>query len=147
MAGAAHPGAMAPPTPGRTRTAPPRQPASWPSHSRMRVYTLFGLTGIVYMVAGFVCLRVVWSLGQGEAAWQATMASMSNPFYIAFHWVTLVSVIFVGVRFFRLFPKAQPARIGPAKPPPRPVIHAMLYAVWIGLTALFVAILAGGLFQ
>ena len=147
MAGASHPGAMAPPIPGPTRTAPPRKPASWPSHPRMRVYTLFGLTGIVYLVLGFLCLRIVWALGQGETAWETTMASMSNPFYIAFHWVSLLSVLFVGVRFFRLFPKAQPARIGPLKPPPRPLIVAMLYAVWVGVTALFVTILLGGLFR
>jgi len=60
--------------------------------------------------------------------------------------VALASVLFVGVRFFRLFPKAQPPRIGPAKPPPGPVIHGMLYAVWIGVTVVFAAILAGGLF-
>ena len=37
-------------------------------------------------------------------------------------------------------------RIGPLKPPPRPLIHAGLYAAWIGITVLFSAILAGGLF-
>ena len=54
--------------------------------------------------------------------------------------------VFVGVRFFSLFPKAQPPRIGPAKPPPAPVILTMLYALWIGFTVVFAAILAGGLF-
>ena len=55
-------------------------------------------------------------------------------------------MIFVGIRFFRLFPKSQPARIGPAKPPPGPVILAGLYVAWIGVTLLYSAILAGGLF-
>jgi fumarate reductase subunit C len=59
--------------------------------------------------------------------------------------VAFAAVIFVGVRFFSLFPKAQPPRIGPAKPPPRPVLHAMLIAVWIGVTLLFALILSGGL--
>ena len=57
-----------------------------------------------------------------------------------------MSVVFVAVRFFRLFPKAQPAFIGPLKPPPRPLIHLGLYAAWLGVTALFVLILAGGIF-
>ena len=65
---------------------------------------------------------------------------------MVFHLLTLVSVVFVGVRFFRLFPKAQPPRIGPAKPPPAPVIVAGLYAAWIGVTLLFVLVLAGGIF-
>ncbi|MND05151.1 hypothetical protein D3C83_257690 [compost metagenome] len=60
--------------------------------------------------------------------------------------LALACVIGVGVRFFRLFPKAQPPRIGPLKPPPRGLILAGLYAAWIGVTVLFGAILAGGLF-
>jgi fumarate reductase subunit C len=74
------------------------------------------------------------------------MESLKNPLYIAFHIVCLVSVIFVAVRFFRLFPKAQPPTMGPVKPPPAAVIHGMLYVVWFGITALMTAILAGVLF-
>ena len=65
---------------------------------------------------------------------------------IALHIVLLAAVIFVGVRFFRLFPKSQPAKIGPAKPPPRPIIHAMLYAAWIAVSGGLALILAGGIF-
>jgi fumarate reductase subunit C len=137
---------MQPIRPSKTRTAPPSTPASWPSHPRMRVYSLFGWTGVVYLVTGLLILEIVWSLGKGPEAWEARMASLSNPAYLAFHTLALVSVLFVGVRFFRLFPKAQPAHIGPLKPPPRPVLHAMLYAAWAGVTVLLSAILAGVLF-
>jgi fumarate reductase subunit C len=137
---------MSPSQPGRTRTAPPQMPAQYPMSGRYRAYTLFDATGIVYLVLGLLILKVVWSLGNGAADWQAMMESFRNPIYIAFHAFSLVCVIFVGVRFFRLFPKAQPPRIGPAKPPPQPVIMGMLYAVWIGVTVVFGAILAGGLF-
>ncbi len=146
MAGAAHPHAMAPSKPGPTRTAPPQMPASWWSHPRIRTYLLFDATGIVYLLLGLVALRVVWALGAGPEVWDATIASLSSPLYIAFHVLGLVSVIFVGVRFFRLFPKSQPPRIGPAKPPPQLVILAGLYAAWIGLTLVFAFILAGGIF-
>lgn len=146
MAGPAHPHAMAPPRPGRTRTAPPQTPGSWPSHPRMRVYTLFGLTGIVYLLVGFVCLRVVWALGAGPQRYEAVMTNLGHPLYVIFHAITLASVIFVGVRFFRLFPKSQPAQIGPLKPPPGPVIQGMMYAIWALLTIAFAAILAGGIF-
>jgi fumarate reductase subunit C len=112
----------------------------------MRVYTLFGLTGVVYLLVGFVALRLVWALGAGPERYAQVLASYGNPLYIAFHAITLVAVVFVGVRFLRLFPKAQPANIGPLKPPPGPVIHAMLYVVWIGLTVVFGAILSGAIF-
>jgi len=146
MARAAHPDAMKPKTPGRTRTAPPMAPGEFPFAGRYRAYTLFDWTGIIYLLLGFVALRVVWALGDGESAWLAVQGQLENPLYLAFHLLSLVSVIFVGVRFFRLFPKAQPARIGPLKPPPQLVIHVALYAAWIGVAGGLALVLAGGIF-
>jgi fumarate reductase subunit C len=146
MAGPAHPDAMAPSRPGSTRTAPPQMPSSWWSHPRIRTYLLFDATGIAYLLLGGVALRVVWALGAGPQVWDETIASLRHPLYLAFHLLGLVSVIFVGVRFFRFFPKAQPPRIGPAKPPPPALIHVGLYLAWIAVTLVFGAILAGVLF-
>ncbi len=146
MAGPSHPDAMAPLRPGKTRTAPPQMPASWWSHPRIRTYLLFTATGFVYLLLGFVALHVVWALGDGPEAWDVAMASLEHPLYIAFHVLALAGVCFVAVRFFRLFPKAQPPRVGPLKPPPAPVIVATLYVAWLGATVVFAAILAGGLF-
>jgi len=146
MSRPAHPHAMSPHTPGKTRTAPPQIPASWWSTPRMRAYLAFDATGFVYLLVGFLAIRLVWALGDGEASYTAAQNALSNPIYIVWNIFALVCVLGVGVRFFRLFPKAQPASIGPAKPPPRPVIHAALYVVWIGITVLLSAILAGGLF-
>lgn len=143
MAGPAHPHAMAPPEPGPTRTAPPQTPSTWWSAPRIRTYLLFDATGIVYLLAGFVALRLVWALGQGPEAYNAVLESYSHPLYIAFHALTLASLVFVAVRFFRLFPKAQPKSIGPLKPPPGPVIKAGLYGAWIGVTLVLSAIIAG----
>jgi fumarate reductase subunit C len=121
-------------------------PASWWSAPRIRNYLLFDATGIVYLLLGFTALEVVWALGAGPEAWDAMFAMLAHPLFILFHAIGLVSVIFVGVRFFSFFPKAQPPRIGPLKPPPAPVILGGLYAAWIGLTVIFAAILAGGIF-
>ena len=137
---------MAPEKPGPTRTAPPNRPPQFPFAGRYRAYTLFDATGVIYLLLGFLALRVVWALGDGGAAWRAVLATFEHPLYLAFHALALVSVIFVGVRFFRLFPKAQPPLLGPVRPPPAPVITVMLYAAWIGVTLLLTAILAGGLF-
>ena len=137
---------MAPAKPGPTRTAPPNRPPQFPFAGRYRAYTLFDATGVLYLLLGFLALRVVWALGDGEAAWAAVLESFRHPLYLAFHALSLAAVIFVGVRFFRLFPKANPPKIGPLRPPPAPVITAVLYSAWIGLTLLFTAILSGGLF-
>jgi len=112
---------------------------------RYRAYTIFDWTGILYLILGFLALGMVWALGSGEASWNSLQASLQNPLMILFHVVALVGVCFVVLRFFRLFPKAQPPRLGPVKPPPAQVISIMLYAVWIGVTVVFAVILSGGL--
>ena len=146
MARASHPHAMKPHKPARTRTAPPTMPAEFPMSGRYRAYTLFDSTGILYLLMGFVALRVVWALGNGGAAWRSVQHQLANPLYVAFHALCLVGVLFVGVRFFRLFPKAQPAKIGPLKPPPQPVILAGLYVAWVVVAGGLAIILAGGIF-
>ncbi len=142
----AHPEAMAPSKPGSTRTAPPQLPDQFPFSGRYRAYTIFDWTGVLYLLLGFVALEAVWALGSGAEAWNGVLARYTRASYIAFHGISLLAVIFVGVRFFSFFPKAQPPRIGPLKPPPQPVILAMLYAVWIGVTVLLSLILAGKIF-
>ncbi len=145
MAGPAHPEAMAPPRPGRTRTAPPEMPSTWWSAPRIRNYLLFDATGIIYFLVGFLAIRLVWALGEGPDRWHEALNTLSHPLYIAFHVLALASVIFVGVRFFSLFPKAQPRDSGLPMPPDA-AIKGLLYAVWIGVTIVFSVILAGGIF-
>jgi fumarate reductase subunit C len=138
---------MQPPQPGRTRTAPPLLPDQFPMKGRYRAYTLFDLTGAVYLVMGIVMLRLVWALGDGSHAWQPLRERFVSAPWLALHWIALVCVVFVGVRFFRLFPKAQPPRIGPLKPPSRIVIYGMLYAVWVSVSIAFLLIVGSGLFR
>jgi fumarate reductase subunit C len=121
-------------------------PAQFPMAGRYRAYTLFDATGVLYLLMGFVALRVVWALGSGESAWRSVQSQLTNPLYVAFHVLCLVALVFVGVRFFRLFPKAQPAKIGPLKPPPQPVILAGLYVAWVVVSGVLALILAGGIF-
>ena len=145
MPGPAHPHAMAASRPGRTRTAPPRMPDQFPFAGRYRAYVLFEATGALYLLAAGVALRVVWALGSGDVAFRAVQNQLKNPLYILFHALCLAGVCFVAVRFFRLFPKALPPRLGPLKPPPRPVVPALLYGAWLAVTAFLSFALAGGL--
>jgi fumarate reductase subunit C len=118
-------------------------PDSFWSQPRMRRYLLFDATGIPYLLVGFVVLRVPWALASGEEAWTALLQEFAHPLYLLFHALTLVSVFFVGVRFFGLFGKAQPPRIGFLTPPPSAVVKATLYAVWCGITLLGLLVLGG----
>ncbi len=146
MAGPAHPHAMAPPKPGRTRTAPPQMPKTWWSAKRIRTYLLFDATGFIYILLGFGAIAWFNALAGGKETWDAHIAAMSTGPMIVLHTICFAAVVFVGIRFFRLFPKAQPPSMGPMKPPPGPVIHVALYVVWAVVTIVFGLILAGGLF-
>ena len=148
MARPAHPHAMAPSVPGRTRTAPPQMPAQFPVQGRYLEHTLFGATGIVYLLCGFGALRAVWILGShSSSAWEAFQRQYAALPLMLVHLICFTAVIFVGVRFYSLFPKAQPAKIGPAKPPPRPVLLAMLYAAWIAVSGGLILVMAGGILR
>jgi len=143
MARPSHPQAMTPHRPGSTRTAAPQLPDDFWTRRRMLTYLLFDATGLPYMLVGLLALRVAFALGRGPEAWAGLMQEFSHPLYVAFHVLALIAAVFVGVRFFRLFPKAQPARIGPAKPPPGLLIHAGLYAAWLGITLVLLIVLGG----
>lgn len=145
MAGLAHPEAMSPPKPGRTRTAPPEMPSSWWRASRIRNYLLFDATGIIYFLLAFLGIEIVWALGSGPEAYEQVMGMLTSPAFIAFHAFSFVCVVYVGVRFFSLFPKAQPRDTG-LPMPPLGAIKGLLYVIWIGLTVILSAVLAGGIF-
>jgi fumarate reductase subunit C len=146
MAGAAHPEAMAPRKKGPTRTAPPQTPSSWWSAPRIRTYLLFGATGAFYLLMGFVVLRLAWALGKGPEVWRATLSSLSNPLYIGFHALVLVSVVFVGLRAFgKMMPKMQP-RGGPLPVLPPATVRVVIYGAWAVVTAVMVLVLSGVIF-
>ena len=147
MARPAHPHAMQPARPGRTRTAPPQRPTGIPFQGRYLAYLLFDATGIVYLLVGFVALRVVWALGDGPEAWQALLRQLREP---ALHRLPRARARLrrASSRCASSGSSRSRSRRGSGRPSRRrrPVIHAMLYAAWIGVTLVFAAILGGGLF-
>lgn len=146
MAGAAHPEAMAPPKKGATRTAPPQTPSTWWVAPRIRTYLLFGATGFVYLLAGGVVWHLAWALGKGPDAWASAQSGLKNPLYIAFHMLTLVCVIFVGVRAFgTMMPKMQP-RGGPLPLLAPGTVRGLFYGAWAVTTFFMAAVLSGGIF-
>jgi len=121
-------------------------PASWWSAPRIRTYLLFGATGFVYLLMGLLVLRLAWALGKGPVAWQAALASLSNPLYIAFHALTLVSLVLVGVRAFgKMMPKMQP-RGGPLPVLPAGTVRGVIYGAWAVITVFMTLALSGVIF-
>ncbi len=129
--------------PGRTRTAPPRMPDHYPLRGRYRAYLAFGSCGLFFLLTGLLVLRAVWALGTGAEAWQALLSDFRHPLYLLYHAIALGALVWFTLRFFRLFPKTQPPRIGPVKPPPEPVLVAGLHGALVVVSLLLVLVLAG----
>lgn len=136
---------MKPTRPGPTRTAPPRPPDQFPSQGRYRSYIAFGSCGAFLMLSGLLVLRAVWDLGNGEAAWNACLASFRNPIYVLYHLAALIGLVWFTLRFFHLFPKTQPARIGPMKRPPDALFALALNGAFAVVSLVVVLILWGAI--
>jgi fumarate reductase subunit C len=140
----AHPQAMQPSKPARTRTAPPRMPDRFPLRGRYASYVAFGATSFLYLALGLLVLRVAWALGSGPEAWAALQQDFRHPLYLTFHALALVVLIWAGWRFLiKLAPKANPPKIGPLRRPPLAVFPPLLGAAWLVASALVLVVLWG----
>ena len=136
--------AMKPSRPGPTRTAPPRMPDHFPSQGRYRAYLAFGSCGFFLVAVGLLLLRAVWVLGEKDpAAWERLLTGYANPIYLVFHAIALLALVWFGARFFRIFPKTQPPKIGPFPRPPDAFFAVALHGAFRGATALGAALLWG----
>ncbi len=135
--------AMRPSQPGPTRTADPRPPDKFPGRGNYLGYVLFGSCGVFLLLSSILVLRIVWALAAGEAAWNDLMAQFQNPIYVAYHVLAFVGLVWFTLRFFSLFPKTQPAKIGPAPRPPDAFFAVALNGAFAVVTAALAAILWG----
>jgi len=135
---------MKPSRPTPTRTAPPRLPDQFWTRGRYRGYIAFGACGFFLLTVGLLLLRAVWVLGSHDRqAWERLLAGYANPVYLVFHAIALVALVWFGLRFFRVFPKTQPAKIGPFPRPPDAFFAVALNGAFVVATALGVAVLWG----
>ncbi len=135
--------AMRPRQEGPTLTAPARPPDQFPMSGRYRSYLLFGLCGGFLLISGFLVLRVVWALGNGQADFERVMGGFAHPLYLGYHALAFVALVWFTLRFFGLFPKTQPFRIGPFKRPSDTVLVSGLYGLF-ALATIIVSLILGG---
>jgi fumarate reductase subunit C len=136
---------MRPKTLGATRTADPRPPDRFPFGGNYGPYLLFGSCGAFLLLTSILAIDFMWSLAGGQAKYDAYMQRIHETGYQVYFWLALVGLIWFTVRFFRLFPKTQPFRMGPFKRPPDAVMLLGLLGAFVVLN-LAVATILGGLF-
>ncbi|HMW57988.1 MAG TPA: fumarate reductase subunit C [Accumulibacter sp.] len=66
--------------------------------------------GTALFVAAYagILLNGLLHLSQGEAAWNAWLAALKNPFYIGFHVLALVALTYHTYTWFKIMPRTMP---------------------------------------
>jgi hypothetical protein len=137
---------MQPSRPGRTRTADPRPPENFPTRGNYLPYIAFGAASSLLLVIGFGILRTVWVLGEHDpGAWRSHFDGLARPGMLILHAFMLLAVTWFAFRFFRLFPKTQPPRLGPLKRPPETFFLVAFGAAFFVATVLASLVLGGAI--
>ena len=119
-------------------------PATW--WLKRSPYLLFMLREFSSVfVAAYVVIFLVMirRLNEGQAAYEAFLASLKSPLAISFHIVALAFAVFHTVTWFHLTPKAMAVRIGEERVKPALII-APNYAAWAVVSAVVARILLKG---
>jgi len=119
-------------------------PATW--WLKRTPYVLFMLRELTSVfVAAYVVIFLVMirRLSEGQAAYEAFLASLKSPLAISFHIVALAFALFHTITWFHLTPKAMAVRIGEERVKPALII-APNYVAWVLVSAAVAWILLRG---
>ena len=66
--------------------------------------------GTALFVAAYAGIQLngLLHLSQGEAAWNAWLAALKNPFYIGFHVLALIALTYHTYTWFKIMPRTMP---------------------------------------
>jgi len=107
-------------------------------------YTLRELTAVFVLIEALILLAGLSALVAGPAAWAGFRETLSHPLMIGLHAILLLAALYNSITWFLVAPKAMPAIFIGTRPVSDRVIvvaHLIVFAI---LSALIVALLAGG---
>jgi fumarate reductase subunit C len=114
----------------------------WLKRSPYLLFMIRELTSVFVAAYVVIFLLMIRSLNEGQAAYEACLASLKSPLAISFHAVALAFAVFHTVTWFHLTPKAMAVRIGEERVKPAMII-APNYAAWAVISAMVAWFLLG----
>ena len=115
------------------------------AHPRYRNYILFALTSVFMGIGAILLLQGVQALGQGEAAWDAYLASMASTPMRLLSLLVLGFTLYFMIRWAWLSRKIGAGRVGPIPGPglPLPVLFLGLLVAFTARLIVTLMILGG----
>jgi fumarate reductase subunit C len=112
----------------------PKLPATWwlrrPGYVR---FMLREVTSVFVAIFVVELLVIVHKIGQGPQAYADIMAKLQSPWWIVFHVVALVFVLYHTITWFQATGVVQVVRVGDRQVPPALVV-AGNYVAWVVVT-------------
>jgi fumarate reductase subunit C len=117
--------------------------AWWWGHRGYTLFVVRELTSVFIGAYAVLLLMLVHRLGQGRAAYEAYLQSLTTPWMIAFHIVALAAAVYHSVTWFALSPKAMTVRLA-GRPLPARVIVGANVAAWLAVSVIVAWIILRG---
>ena len=115
----------------------------WLKRTPYLLFMLRELTSVFVAAYVVIFLVMIRRLSEGQAAYEAFLASLKSPLAISFHIVALAFALFHTITWFHLTPKAMAVRIGEERVKPALII-APNYVAWVLVSAAVAWILLRG---
>jgi fumarate reductase subunit C len=79
-------------------------------------YLIMELTSVMVAIYAVILLVGVWRLSQGQAPYEAWLASLSHPLAVGVHCVLLVAMCYHAYTWWKVLPKTLPLIFAGGKP-------------------------------
>jgi fumarate reductase subunit C len=106
----------------------------WLQSTSYTGFVLRELTSLFVALFALVVLGQLQALGQGPAAYDAFLARLRSPAFLALNALAFLFVLFHSITWFNLAPKAMVVRLG-SKRLPDLVVSGLNYGAWLFLSA------------
>jgi len=103
-------------------------------------YMIREASSVFLAIYAVILLVGLARLTQGEAAWNAWLAALTNPVSIVFHWVALLTVGYHAYTWWMVAPKTAPDLRIAGRPLPEMVIAGGGWLATIGASVLIYVI-------
>ena len=124
---------------------PWKRPAGWWLRNRRFLgFQLRELGGVVSALYGLVLLYMLRKMNAGEASYTSFVNMLRTPPVLYVNLVLFALVMWHAITWFMLIGKAQPVRFT-AKPMPWKTAFALNVGLWLGVSAVVVYLIFGGI--